>query len=133
MCKDYPYLENVDTIYSNQYKIAAYTGYDKNHKEIVVVWSGLEDPLNWIYSLDFYMADFNITTRCKNCKIHEGFLRSYTSISGVVIRQVQKLLTKHSSASISIMGQGIGGAVAMVSSKSVKMQPSFCPTPFHRR
>jgi hypothetical protein len=56
----------------------SYVGYSPTYDRIIIVFRGTIDVKNWIEDLSFNQVDYS---RCKNCKIHEGFYLSYLSIS----------------------------------------------------
>ena len=61
--------------------IKGFVGYDSGSNNIVVSWRGTESNINWIEDADLKLTDFIGPFKCVNCKIHDGFLKAYESVS----------------------------------------------------
>ncbi len=110
-CKNYPNVK-ATTFHSTTHTDAnGFVGYDPDAKEIIVAFAGT-DPLsieNWIDDLDFIQTDYPY---CSGCKVHEGFYRSYLSVSDQVKSLVNSYMSQYPNSTLTVTGHSLGAAMA---------------------
>eukprot|EP01039_Chlorochromonas_danica_P010167 gene10167-11251_t len=109
-CKAYPNVQ-AQSFHGNRSDANGFVAYDADANEIIVSFSGT-DPLsiqNWIDDLDFVKTAYPY---CSGCEVHEGFYKSFLSVSDTVKSLVQSYQAAHSSAKIAVTGHSLGAAMA---------------------
>ena len=114
ICKEYPYLQNVTQIENTNTKISGFVGYDHHRDSIVISWRGTTAPQNWVEDLDFKQIDYKLDSRCSGCKVHAGFYNAYLSVAAKVTDKIAALLKVYATASFTITGHSLGGALAEI-------------------
>lgn len=80
-CKACKSLERLEGTTINENKLASimtYTGYSRSLDKFLLVFRGTVDAINWVEDFTYKQVDYS---RCKNCKVHEGFYLSYLAVS----------------------------------------------------
>ena len=110
-CKSFPGV-TASTFHGKIKDANGFVAYDPTANEIIVSFSGT-DPLsiqNWIDDLDFIQTSYGY---CGNdCKVHQGFYKSFNSTVDQVKSLVNSAYASHSSATLSITGHSLGAAMA---------------------
>lgn len=114
-CWRYP-LVSVKVFKDGSNKLQGYTGYSQR-RGILVVFRGSENIQNWITDLEAKKIDYS---RCKNCKVHDGFYIAWQSLANIVMQQVQELRRKYTNAPISVTGHSLGAAIATLAAVDLK-------------
>jgi len=92
--------------------IASYKDHFTGDDSIVVSFRGTETLVNWIENLKFAKTDREMS--CPGCKVHSGFLDSWTPVEHRVVEEVRRLQGIYSDARLYIAGHSLGGALAML-------------------
>jgi len=58
-------------------RASGYTAYDQTKNLIVISLRGSSNIENWISDFSFDAVDFD---KCKDCKVHVGFMEDYKSV-----------------------------------------------------
>lgn len=114
-CGKYPLL-SVKVFRDNSSKLQGYAGYSVD-RGIVVVFRGSDNIENWITNLKAKQIDYS---RCTNCKVHDGFYLAWQALQNTVYLQVQELRNQYSTASLSVTGHSLGGAIATLAAVDLK-------------
>ena len=102
---------NATSFYGPDTDTNGYVGYD-GHASIWVSFAGT-DPLSirsWIDDLNFPKTTDH--PACDGCKVHEGFLASWTEVSWQVTAQLKSLVKKYPGAKIHLTGHSLGAAMS---------------------
>jgi len=87
----------------------AYVGYNKDYQQILAVFRGSTDIVNWINNMDAVLVDYPY---CTGCQVHEGFYDTWKSVKVGVMNEVYRLHKLYPSYSIVVSGHSLGAAVA---------------------
>lgn len=108
-CKKVDRLTDVIIINNHETDIHGYVGYHKGLNRVVVAWRGTIDARNWIEDFGYKKIPY---IRCKSCEVHAGFFAAWESVANQTEKHVGELLTKYSTAQITVTGQSLGGALS---------------------
>lgn len=98
----------------NENKLASimtYTGYSRSLDKFMLVFRGTVDAVNWVEDFTFKQVDYS---RCKNCKVHEGFYLSYLAVSDEVNKALETLKKTYGDKRLQVLGASLGAAIAMI-------------------
>lgn len=62
-------------------KVLAMIGVDSKLKSIIVVFRGSSNIRNWITDANILMHSYDEDAKCKKCKVHSGFYKSYQKLA----------------------------------------------------
>ena len=81
---------------------------------IVVSFRGSDNAVNWIKDFEALVLspENDIYSKCKDCRVHEGFYKSWVSVAESVISKIRDLRVIHSKAEIYVTGHSLGAAMA---------------------
>ena len=99
----------------------AYVGYNKDYQQILAVFRGSTDIVNWINNLDAVMTDYPY---CTGCQVHQGFYNTWKSVKTGVIDEVARLHKLYPTYEIVVSGHSLGGAVATLAGVDVHQNVS---------
>lgn len=85
----------------------------------MISWRGTTVAQNWVSDADFRLMDYKLDSRCTGCKIHTGFFNAYLSVSTKVLDKLSSLLTAYPTATITITGHSLGGALGLVTGNNL--------------
>mmetsp|Transcript_1338 Transcript_1338/g.2168 ORF Transcript_1338/g.2168 Transcript_1338/m.2168 type:complete len:287 (+) Transcript_1338:84-944(+) len=108
-CQKYPGVDA--TVFSSSRDGVGYVGYYPDDNEIIIAFSGTNpfDIQEWIDDLDFLKMDYPY---CDGCNVHEGFYKTYLSVSDQVWNLTSAYLSEHPSATVTCTGHSLGAALA---------------------
>jgi hypothetical protein len=104
-------LDNVSPFHIALADLYGYIGYDSKSNTIILVFTGSQSIVNWLYNLDAAFIPF---PDVPNAEIHKGFYNSWQYARPTVIAMLDALFYQYPSASLSISGHSLGGAVANI-------------------
>ena len=117
-------MSKLSVVENTTTNIKGFVGYDSGSNNIVVSWRGTESNINWIEDADLKLTDFIGPFKCVNCKIHDGFLKAYESVSTKAHEKISQLVAQYPTAKISMTGHSLGGALALITSIILDIQIS---------
>lgn len=111
VCSQVGKLSDVHPFNNPNRNTNGYVGYESGANRIVVAFAGT-DPTSWknIWT-DISTVQTNYGG-CSGCKVHYGFYTAYVEIRPTIVNLIQKLRGKYPSASITVTGHSLGGALA---------------------
>ncbi|KAI9338696.1 fungal lipase-like domain-containing protein, partial [Zopfochytrium polystomum] len=89
-----------------------YAGINDNIKSIVLSFRGTENIKNWIHNIQFKLKDMEQWG--KGVKVHDGFYKTYDSVSKPLVAAVIALKAKCKKCRLLFTGHSLGGAVATI-------------------
>ena len=92
--------------------VAAYKDKHTGDDNIVVSFRGTETVLNWWENLKFVKTDRDMS--CAGCKVHSGFLDSWTPVQHKVLVEIRRLKKLFPQAKLYTTGHSLGGALAVI-------------------
>ncbi|KAI8846322.1 Alpha/Beta hydrolase protein [Chytridium lagenaria] len=92
-----------------------YVGYNTKLNTIIVSYRGSQNIQNWIQNLAFIRVDADVPNAPSGVSVHFGFQNTWNAVADDVTPAVTALLKKYPSATVSITGHSLGGAVATMS------------------
>jgi predicted lipase len=110
VCKKYPGV-TATTFHGSKTDANGYVAYDPAKNEVIVAFSGT-DPLsvaNWIDDIDTKKTAYPY---CSGCEVHDGFYRTFQSVSATVLNLTKSMLSSHSGAKLFVTGHSLGAAMA---------------------
>ena len=88
-------------------------GYDATENAIALVFRGSSNIKNWQLNAELTLVKWTNSDNCKDCYVHEGFQRIWTSVRPSVVDALDQLSTKyHGIKRVFITGHSLGGAMA---------------------
>ncbi|KAL2220444.1 putative extracellular lipase, partial [Thermoascus aurantiacus ATCC 26904] len=133
-----PLVEAADTKTIDEFTDSSYgnvTGFlavDNTNKLIVLSFRGTRSIDTWISNLDFTLKD--IGDICSGCEIHNGFWKSWNSVSDDLTSRLQSTVSEYPDYAIIFTGHSAGAAVATVGTLvlrkvgyAVDLYPYGCP------
>jgi predicted lipase len=98
------------SVFNSQKDGIGFVGYYPTDNEIVVSFSGTNpfDINQWIDDLDFIKKPYPY---CTGCEVHEGFYKTYLSVSETVRNLTRSYLSAHPTASVTCTGHSLGGGM----------------------
>jgi predicted lipase len=121
-------VESITTYHNDWTGAQAFTAYDVTNNRIVIAWRGSADIQNWINNLDFFFTDYPnaMCSRAVNssCKVHQGFLNVYSSISEAVLNGTSLLVAKYlfRRPQLLVTGHSLGGAASILCSVDASLR-----------
>ncbi|XP_046858557.1 lipase-like [Xenia sp. Carnegie-2017] len=84
-------------------------GFVKNTQNVIVVsFQGSDSLQDWFRNIQTLKKSYS---GCQDCKIHSGFLKSYSPLKDEMLRKVNTLYQEHPKK-ILVTGHSLGGAMA---------------------
>ena len=126
-CGNCPLVEasNATTIseFENTIKTddTGYVAVDDVHKVIVLAFRGSRSVKNWAANFDMAMVWADL---CSNCRVHQGFWRSWEEARPVVLPKVQEAVDKHPDYRLVVTGHSLGAAVATLGAANIRQLDS---------
>ncbi|KAJ3218551.1 hypothetical protein HDU67_005110 [Dinochytrium kinnereticum] len=106
---------NVTTFDDGFTGMQGYVGFNARLNTVVVAYRGSSNIQNWIQNLAFIRVDANIANAPSAVSVHFGFQNIWNAVSSDVTPAVSALLKANPSATVSVVGHSLGGAVATMS------------------
>ncbi|TNV76484.1 hypothetical protein FGO68_gene10993 [Halteria grandinella] len=97
-----------------------YVAYNNRTNDIVVAFRGSYDYANWYEDGEYKLTPYK--TGPEGAEVHYGFYTDYQDLSSQVISAVDRYLTEHPTAIISVTGHSLGAALATFAALDIKEQ-----------
>lgn len=107
--------------------VAAYKDRFTRDTNIILSFRGTETLTNWLEDLRIAKTDRNMS--CAGCRVHSGFLDSWSPIAAPVLTEVRRLQSLYPSANLYTAGHSLGGALAVVAAYVLQVRPCSCSCP----
>lgn len=115
-------LLDLKVINEKSINLYAEVGYDNLMNTIIVSFRGTKytndkgfpDFHNILTDLNIGLVEYN--SLCEDCKVHKGFLKSFTLVKDRVFTAINELKNEFSCTSIVFTGHSYGGSLAVLSS-----------------
>jgi predicted lipase len=96
-------------------------GFDASTNSIITAFRGTTNIRNLVEDFNFLKTSYD-RPNCNDCKVHEGFLATYESISEQVLAYLPTLVSLHPDATIVVTGHSLGAAQAMLGAIDQQLQ-----------
>jgi hypothetical protein len=106
--QDYKVVENENEA------TKAIIGYEPSSKTVIIVFRGTAESENIENDLNISKEYLSIVPECEDCKVHEGFLISFDSLSEKIIETTKNLRNKYPDSEVIVTGHSLGGGMANI-------------------
>ncbi|TFJ83572.1 hypothetical protein NSK_004678 [Nannochloropsis salina CCMP1776] len=113
-CSRHPRTE-VRRVYDNVHNGNGFVGWDPVEGVVVVSFAGTDTSsvANWIDDLDEVKTPWPLQG-CQECKVHAGFLTTYSALRPQLQPLVEALVRDHPQAPVWVTGHSLGAALAVL-------------------
>lgn len=119
-CKANPGVGSVTILESFLMGTFGFTAYNNQTNDIIVAFRGSYDFMNWYSDFDYFMIPYPNSGAPQGAQVHGGFYNAYQSLADQVFSSVQTLLKERPTASLTITGHSLGGAMATFAAVQAK-------------
>ncbi|KAL4510137.1 hypothetical protein ABPG72_010330 [Tetrahymena utriculariae] len=107
----YEGVQDVKAFYNLTHQIKAYTAYDSLENNFIVAFRATTTNLNWLLDIDYFKIKYPTYV---GCQVHRGFLIAWRDLQNSVLKSTSDLVQKYSNATLSVICQSLGGALAIL-------------------
>jgi len=97
---------------SNQHKLQVFTGFDRDHDQIVISFRGTHNIYDWLDNLDAVQMKY---PHVDGGYVHKGFYEAWKDdLEKSIMPSITELMTEHRGKSMLITGHSLGAALAQL-------------------
>ncbi|EED24548.1 lipase precursor, putative [Talaromyces stipitatus ATCC 10500] len=104
--------------------VSGFLAVDPTNSLLVLAFAGIRDIAGWITKLnDRLVPSTTVCGTTANCTVHQGFLNSWSSVSGIIVPQIINASATTGFTTLVLTGHGFGGALAALATAQFRTTP----------
>ena len=115
-CQKYK-VTSIEFFSSSDKSLQGFAGYSAKDNAVFLSFRGSSNIQNWINNIKTDQVSY---PGCSGCYVHRGFYDNYRNVYDSAKSALKKVRSAHQGAKIMITGHSLGGALAALSSVSIK-------------